>query len=46
MMGLSGCVGSVRQKTSLRPRTRSRVRGVDVLVISEVRQNVAAFTRL
>jgi hypothetical protein len=46
MMGLSGLVGSVRQKTSLRRRTRSRGRGVEVLVISEVRQKVAVLLRL
>ena len=45
MMGLSDFVGLVRQKTSLKPLTRSCVRDVEVLITSEVRQKLPVFVR-
>lgn len=45
MIGLSDFVGSVRQKTSMKPLTRSCVRDVEVFVISDVRQKRAVLVR-
>lgn len=46
MMGLLGFVVSVRQKTSLRPLTRSWVADVGVFVISEVRKKLAVLVSM